>query len=334
MAVVGVTEDIERSGIITFDAREYERVFKVFTDDPLDDQTVVRTASFDGVSVPQIDDLFPSDLEAKCTDISLDIFEGNPQIWEIRCRYGSSSLRFGPTGNPLLRPPILEIDGVQTLETVEREPFHDDRPSYDYGDDPRSQEEAFTLTRDGLISRPVVNVNREWFDPPVQIDVSRLNVVLTRNEMFLAGGRQALNLDLVNRYMGSVNGDEFDLLGLHLLPRQARMTNLRVRFQNENGFLFWTVTYELQLRAETWVKEIANRGYTTWRENADTTNIEWGRVKDDNGQDASEPQWLNYDGSQLPHDRVQAAFPYLRFFVYPEMPFAALLLPREMTDLV
>jgi len=198
--------------------RTYTRVHQVFTSLVSDDAFVVLA----GTGVPRPGDVHPNDLGAYCRKVTPRQDDEHPQVWYVTSEY--SSKYENPDlneENPTYRPSELNWDFVSYQRPLERD----------------------------LTGAPIVSSSGEPFDPPVEIDDSRLVLTIVRNELDFDPALALL-------YQDAVNSDNF--LGTY--PGQAKV-RLKAARQFETGLFFWRTTYEVQFRREGWDIEVLDRGF-------------------------------------------------------------------------
>ena len=115
MAVIGVRETwSDRRADISNEEIHYERVFRVWTNSPLDDALTVMIQS--GVPLLRTPYVGPNgiyDLRARCTKVEPRQDQDNPYTWLVRCYYERKRQTGGD--KPQLDPPQLSID-TETIQ--------------------------------------------------------------------------------------------------------------------------------------------------------------------------------------------------------------------------
>ena len=297
MAIFSVYETFDnRAGkVATNRLREYVRTFNVITTTRVDDAVAVRLAP--GVPIPWTPYVAANglaDLGSWCKEVTVKQDRQDPYLWRVEARYSSQVDRpdINQIENPLLRPADIEWD------TVSRE-----RVAY------------FDINGD-----PIVNVNRERFDPPVMIEEKVLQVTISRNQ----AGYDALSYA---KYENAVNSDTF----LGFPPGRAKCVRIKGSRQFENGILYWRATFQVQFRIQldededellnldaslrAWQPKVLNQGF--WA----VSGANRVHVTDAQGRPSPVPRLLDADGTQLGAGEDPV---FLSFEIHPARRFAAL----------
>ena len=177
------------------------------------------------------------------------------------------------------------------------------------------------------------------FDPPVEIDYSRIVVNISKNE-------KNFNANKVLAYNDTVNLDAINLrfrgFKLDIKPLTAKMQSISAARRIKNGKVYWRVSYEFHVDDHFgWRVELLDRGYSRsglW----DADNEAWLKISldpsknrhlpankpitDDNGFSANEPVLL--DGEGMPLKAGQDPF-FLHYGVYKEINWA----PLKLNDI-
>ena len=126
---------------------------------------------------------------------------------------------------------------------------------------PPAEGDAVTLgTKNGLVTGvPVTNSCNVAYDPPVEIDYSRIQVTLGRNEM-------AFNANRVLEYNDTVNLKPFKLtyrgFNLDVPAFAAKMQTIGATRRIKEGVVYWRVNYEFHIDSLFgWRAEVLDRGY-------------------------------------------------------------------------
>lgn len=235
--------------------REYTRQFRVQTTSITDDAAVAGSAT----GVPRLGDPYVTntsmDVGARVRSVSPQQSGETPFLWVVTVEYSSAvtdPLR--QNADPILRPAQVEWDANKYQKVVEID----------------------------LLGRPMKNSAGGWFDPPVEIDDTRLTLTITRaeadfNALVAFAYNDAINLDV---FFGGA-------------ATCWKCQGIKARSAYENGAAFWWVTYPFEFRVEGWRKQMVDKG--TWE-------ILDGKVVgmvDEFGMPLTEPQLLNGGGRLL-----------------------------------
>jgi len=179
---------------------------------------------------------------------------------------------------------------------------------------------------------PVTNSCSTAYDPPVEIDYSRIQVTLSRNEM-------AFNANRVLEYNDTVNLKPFKLtpLGFNLdVPAfAAKMQTIGATRRIKEGVIYWRVNYEFHIDSHFgWRAEVLDRGYGMTSEfdqlaqdfRSTEAIPDWMGtmqpiVSPDTGFTLTEP--VNLDGQGMPL-KIKEDPVYLVYGVYKEIDWAPL----------
>jgi hypothetical protein len=240
--------------------RTYTRGIGVTTDNTLTGIISVKvavTGFIGGRFTPYVDDDGLADpLGAYAERISVRQVDDDPNEWLAVVYYSSRSPNPQQnTESPTQRTPTVKWDFVQWQRPIERDA------------------EGFAM----------VNSAGEKFDPPIEIDDSRLQLTITRYETSYS---PALALS----YKDVVNSDVF----AGCQPGQVKAKPFTSDQQFENGVYYFAVTYVFDFR-QTWKLHIIDQGYHTM----DPTTGALVVINDKNFQPVSAPALLNGDGGLL-----------------------------------
>jgi hypothetical protein len=261
--------------------REYTRVFRVETNNAGDGPLTVRA----GTGIPLLFSAYAdangaADPGAKLKRLSEEQDADNPYLWTVTCEY--SSRLENPDEfheNPLLRPSEIRWSSAKYQKPV---------------------------TED-VLGFPVQNSAKDPFDPPPEIDDTRIQLEITRNE---AAFTPALALD----FQDKTNNDVF----FGAAPGIVKCDSIEADSQYENGLVFWRVTYRFSFRFDGWTLALLDQGFRQ------LTGGQKKEILDDEGKRISAPWPLHPDGSRM----ASSGTPLFReFTVYQSRNFASLGLP-------
>lgn len=154
MAIIQINEIWQgRSGGESFEARQYTRVFRVRTNNKFDTAVEVKLSG-----VPVLKDLHNVDNGAFCQDIDAKQEPFSPTIWIVTCSYSSKNENVvKDKDNPL-------NDVAQITWTTEQ------------------FQRVAAFDRDG---DAILNSAGQIFDPPLQVDDTRVVVNIVTNQAFV-----------------------------------------------------------------------------------------------------------------------------------------------------
>jgi hypothetical protein len=234
MAVVSITENLKRDTEFSADRRggflgevlnrRYTRTFWIVTDSVLDDGLIIGNT----FGVPKVGDTYKyvnsMDKLATCVNVQIKQHPDNKFLWELTASYDTSRFFDLVQNNPLNVPPEISWDGAEYNRV---------------------------MVRDSL-GVPAVNSSKEWFDPPIEEEDSRTVLTIVRNEA-------TFNENLAIAYRNACNSDVF--CNLAVLPRQAQIKKFSGRRAIDAGMVYWTVTYEIHFRRETFDLFVLDQGF-------------------------------------------------------------------------
>lgn len=190
-------------------SREYERVFLVQSDDPLESPQAVRLAA--GLPLPW--ESYPDDLAAVCVGRSARREDATRLLWTVTVNYAWSPEDENDTEDPLLREP--EIDWTSNFIT---KPVIRDRNG-----------------------NACVNSAGDYYDPPLEADVVRWIANITFNASDVPAG--------VKLYAGAINQSPIVIDGDAIAAERARIVGMRIgKRTTENDVSFKPVTLSIECR--------------------------------------------------------------------------------------
>lgn len=289
MGIVSVEERHDRSGNWQRNyKRSYKRTFLVNTDSPDEDAVNVMYAidPNTGVQIPSLGVLYRGkngnfDGGAFCEDVSAECDDEDGKGWKVTCSYGPYDPSQFDSQNPLDAPAKVHF-GLSR--------------------------QSIACDQDNA-GNPIVNSAGQSFDPPIEKDESRLVLSVDVNVA-------SFDPILISQYKDSVNNGEF----WGCPPKTVKFMNASAEldFSGDcpvnNGF-FWAVTWEFEVKEDTWAKKILDQGLMC----LDTSTGNLQHCADEEGQPSSEPLLLDGAGHQA---AVGASPIYLTFDVYNEMDFS------------
>lgn len=261
--------------------RQYGLSFTVVTNDLNDGPQTVGAAlglePFDEYS-------FGNDFDplAHAKDIEIRRSTDSPYVWEVDVDFDTHVEDWDE--NPLNRPTVIDYHFVQFQ-----------RPCWQ-----------------DVNLQGVVNSAGRYFDPPPEIDDSRLVITMTRNEPIF-------NTALAIAYQDAVNSDPW----FGFTTGQVKVNNITGTFRKESGQSFYEVVYEFQVRYEGWQLSILDQGLYQKGSGSKGTPCMDDQTP---SQPVTEPVPLDGSGNQLSNPSFSNVV-FKTFTVYRQLVFANLGLP-------
>jgi hypothetical protein len=285
MQVTDVFERKERreGGLNRLFQHTYKRYFQVETDNPAVGARAVREALPIGIG-NTYDTGHEIDKFSFCEDIKVKCRDGDNDdgcTWDCELLYGPYDAIQRPE-NPLLAPIKTNWDAIQFETIVDRD----------------------------INGNAVVNTAGDYFDPPVTRDDNRPLLVIVRNE-------GSYDPDLAGLYRDAINQDIF-------LNRFAPLT-VKCKAIKPQHILdpfigwYWEVTYEFEIKRDTWIKEILSQGMRQLKE--DRSGWE---VITDKGGPISAPVPLDENGRKLDPSADPV---FMEYHIYNELSFSVFNFP-------
>jgi hypothetical protein len=273
--------------------RRYVRVFRVITNDPNDEASIVGAAT----GIPALYDTYvtanASDLGSRVIDIQPSQSEDNPRFWQVAVEYSGAE-------NPPEVAPDVKWGSNKEQRTFERDIFGD----------------------------AILNSAGQFFDPPPEGDDSRPTLVITRNETLYNPALATIYQDAVNSDTWTIVAPA--MTPFVALPGEAKCMSIEAQYHEEKNYAWWSVTYSFEFRrVDTsvgltgWIKQILDQG--RYQRSTDDTN-KLTPCLDDKGQPVDDPVPLDGSGAQLSDPSPTNAV-WLTRQVYKQLPFTALALP-------
>lgn len=162
--------------------------------------------------------------------------------------------------NPLEQPTIVEWLSASTTEPIDTD----------------------------IVDRAILNSSDEPFDPPI---TEEFNDLLLRGVYNVA----VFNPVGASIYINAVNTDFF----LGFSPRQIKVVTYTSReIRAITGNFYVQITVEFQFRVDGWRRKILDQGYRTREADVAGQRV-YKNIKDDEGEDITEPVLLNGFGQPL-----------------------------------
>lgn len=216
---------------------------------------------------------------ARAKTIRIERSEDDPYHWDVEISYDSNVEQF--PDDPLSRPTLIAYSFAQFQQVA---------------------------TKD-VNGKAIVNSAAFYFDPPPEIDQSRLVITMTRNEPIF-------DPILAVAYQDSINEDYW----FGFAPGLVKIQNLNGTPEQENGQYFYRVVYEFHVRWDGWKLSVLDQGF--YYRDGSGSHV----IKDADSQPIVEPALLDGSGGILSSPSPATA-KYLNFDVYRSTTFGNLGLP-------
>ncbi len=179
------------------------------------------------------------------------------------------------------------------------------------------------LTTELQNGQPIVNSAHKAFDPPVEVDYTRLLLTVTRLHKDFPTNLLHFQ-DSVNKFPFDFNINGFQFFAPAF---SVKLQGITGSAQWQDKVRFWRVDYVCEVDAyRGWRIDILDRGKTQLVQNNQTQMWEDQLILDDKGHPINEPALLNGEGQpsrQMANASTQVGA-YLRYAVYPEKDFKPL----------
>lgn len=225
---------IERDGL-----KEYSVIYKVVTNDKRDGPAIVRTA----FGIPSIGDTYSvgneSDLSGVCVRKEVRQDQDCPFEWEVECFFSTDLGEKPPTqfSTPLDEPAEISF-GFQERRILIPGRFNN----------------PIGPPADGAWQAGIYAPNGDLFDPQPEATIADPVWTISKNV-------QSVSYPTFLALANSVNSDTFQGVS----PRQLMLKPPRAvrKYHKVIGFYF-TISYDIIYRFETWDIQILNQGYFYW----------------------------------------------------------------------
>lgn len=255
MAIYSIKEIHEgRDGELLMDSRTRTRVFRTITTDNQDNAKTVEDGIAASAFAVTLGSTYPTDTNCYCHRIRSNNAAFSKRVWVTTCEYVSN--------DPLSEP--AEIDW-----------------------DTEKQSKILTKDKDDVW---VVNSAGFFYDPPLEVDDSRINVRVSKNVA-------AMPLWFPLGYKDAVNSDQFSIDGRTVAVGKAKMNSVSLSaFQNKSGIPYRKLTMSISLSETGWDAYLLDSGFYQ----IDSTNVA-RRVKiwADDGNEPTQPWPLDGSGYKL-----------------------------------
>lgn len=304
--------DKRRASIDERAVRQYTRCFRVLRDNVLDGSRAARESP----GIPFIGEFYTDggggiDIGARCRSVTAEQDDAYPTIWIVTAEYGSGlsdgtgrGSSGGGSGGP-------GSGSSQDPAQVKENPL--ERPAeitWGVTDYKRVVTKARLISNvDGTLSPtevPIRNSAGARYDPAPEIDDSRIDLTIVRNEA-------TFNQEFAFSYQNVVNDATF----FGMTAGAVRCQGITAQSRFENNYYFWVVTYKFQASRWGWDLELPDAG--TFEIDADGNPVVF--VDGSVGHTVGEPLLLNGEGERLPDGDTEV---YFKYRVYDRVSFAPL----------
>lgn len=218
-----------RKGRNQMGSRSYTRIFKLDSDDILDDAYIMGSV----VGLPVIGDVYASDVYAYCKSVNIEC-TAPWRGWEYTAEY-DTDVGFISSVSPVGTSPTGSggSDPAGPKPKIDKDPLQD-TPGIGW-----HSEQSQVIATDGilqgdLLSSKIVNTAGDPFDPPVMKDDSRWICTIS--------GNLNVGIDQMKYWINKVNKDTIVIDGLTVLPACAKIQSISVgRPQIRNSIFFTEV---------------------------------------------------------------------------------------------
>lgn len=204
-------------------------------------------------------------------------------------------------------------------------PFEKQKLNQQLGYDPQRFAEPADdfLTSELANGKPIVNSAHKAFDPPVEVDYTRLLLTVTRLHNKFPSDLMSYQ-DCVNKKAIRFNINGFEMFAPAFTVKLQGITG-SAQWQEKRRF--WRVDYVCEVDFyRGWRVDILDRGKTQLVQNNETKVWEDQLILDEKGHPINEPALLNGEGRpsrETANESTQVGA-YLRYAVYPERDFKPL----------
>jgi hypothetical protein len=261
--------------------RRWSLAWRLISDDPLENPLNVLA------ELPQIHDPLAEDPESVCRELDVDRNEAHRGIWVAVAEFNNEPFdtqneerRQEP--NPTLRPPVISWSS-----SIYQKPINRDRSGH-----------------------LILNSAGNSFDPPPTKEESRWVIHVKKNYTTVP--------TLILTYQDTINDNDFVIGGLTVTKNFAKFAELQIsEKQEENGYQFYIVEWNLHLLPETWQLRLLDEGFHQKHLTGGYDKITVG------SQPVSSPWPLDGNGFAIADPTPNNAV-YLTFLTYKENNFALL----------
>lgn len=208
------------------------RKFRVRTDNKFDDETLIVNFGVSSGKLPERFQPHPANPKLTARTINCENQEESPFHWIATVSYASSAV---------------------TKEEQEKE----DKPN---PNERRAKIKWNTsLYREAIVKdskgKAILNSAGDYPDPPVERDRSNWNISISKNV-------PAVPEWLLDYNNCPINESSFTIQGLTIETGKARLTTIEIGEESEeNGFTFYPLRFDLEIKKEGWKTSILDQGF-------------------------------------------------------------------------
>jgi len=176
--------------------------------------------------IPSRGTTHPDDINLKLITKAVTAISDDKRIFEVTCQYSTVTTASEFTENPLKRDPEVTWGFFETSEVVV------------------SDNEGNAIQASST----------EPYQTALMENVENLELTIVRNE-------KTFDPDRALEFQGTVNEKKVTIAGKISQPRQALLVQYTGSKQKENEIDYWSVTYRIRFKEDTWDKQILDQGF-------------------------------------------------------------------------
>lgn len=252
------------------------RKWRVRTDNKFDGEDSIISYGISTGKFPERFTAHPNNPKLTARSLNADNQEDSPYHWIVTCEYTSAPIS-------------------KEQKDKEDNPNPNDRPA--------KIKWVTSLYREAIVKdqagKAILNSAGDYPDPPVERDRSNWTISISKNI-------PAIPTWLLDYNNCPINDSSFTVQGLPIDPEKARLTTVEIGEENEeNGFKYYPIRLELELKKEGWKTSILDQGFRelkvlTEGEDPEQVHIQ---VADENGvlSNITSPALLDGEGLKIPN---------------------------------
>lgn len=198
-----------------------ERIFRIWYELGTGSVTVLKETD-----LPQRNTGHPEDSNLKMIGKAISSISDDKRVYEVTCSYSTITTDTVTEDDPLRRAPKITWGTFATSIVAEKD------------------------NAGGAIE----NSAGDPYQSPLMKDIFNLEVTIVRNEA-------NYNPDRADSLMGTINSGSVTIAGKVAEPKTALLTQYTGSNQKENEISFWSVTYKIRFKKDTWVDSILDQGF-------------------------------------------------------------------------
>jgi hypothetical protein len=228
--------------------------------------------------------------------------------WKVDVDYVTDTSSGGFSPNPIDAAPVVSYGSIQYERTVDK--------AYSAND------------IEGEPTKAVQNSVGDPFDPPLTNTVSNQYITIQHN-------LRNFNPDWIIQFENTTNLASTRIAGVSVEAEQARMLTIKGNSLVDPIYGdYWSVTYEIEVSKEGFIKEVLNSGFN-WKDPGEINGVkklityaDLGETGENAKEFVSDPQRLNEDGTII--KLVTSDSVYLPFKVLFPKDWGTLNIPRDV----